>query len=101
MIANGVIPLTRFLGEGRGPGSAAVLEDHPGSPPYDLCPGLRRGNGSGMSVPVQNHALRNSTMRKLILLAALLAAPVPALAHVVAAPGEAKAGSYAAIAFRV
>jgi uncharacterized protein YcnI len=40
-------------------------------------------------------------MRKLILLAALLAAPVPALAHVVAAPGEAKAGSYAAIAFRV
>lgn len=39
-------------------------------------------------------------MRKLILLAALLA-PVPALAHVVAAPGEAKAGSYAAIAFRV
>ena len=45
-------------------------------------------------------------MRKLILLAALLV-PVPALApnsafaHVVAAPGEAKAGSYAAIAFRV
>jgi uncharacterized protein YcnI len=44
-------------------------------------------------------------MRKLILLAALLAAPVlaPSLAsaHVVAAPGEARAGSYAAIAFRV
>jgi uncharacterized protein YcnI len=40
-------------------------------------------------------------MRKLILLAALLAAPVPAFAHVVAAPGEAKAGSYSAIAFRV
>jgi len=40
-------------------------------------------------------------MRKLILLAALLAAPFPALAHVVAAPGEAKAGAYAAIAFRV
>ena len=39
-------------------------------------------------------------MRKLILLAALLA-PAPALAHVVAAPGEAKAGSYSAIAFRV
>lgn len=30
-----------------------------------------------------------------------LAAPFPALAHVVAAPGEAKAGSYSAIAFRV
>jgi uncharacterized protein YcnI len=41
------------------------------------------------------------TMRKFILIAALLAAPVPALAHVVAAPGEAKAGSYSAIAFRV
>ncbi len=46
-------------------------------------------------------------MRKLILLAALLAAPAPALApslafaHVVAAPGEARAGSYSAIAFRV
>jgi uncharacterized protein YcnI len=45
-------------------------------------------------------------MRKLILLAALLT-PLPALApawawaHVVAAPGEAKAGSYSAIAFRV
>ena len=39
-------------------------------------------------------------MRKLILLAALLA-PLPAAAHVVAAPGEAKAGSYSAIAFRV
>lgn len=37
----------------------------------------------------------------LITLLALLAAPVPALAHVVAAPGEAKAGSYSAIAFRV
>uniref|UniRef100_B0T2X3 Nuclear export factor GLE1 n=1 Tax=Caulobacter sp. (strain K31) TaxID=366602 RepID=B0T2X3_CAUSK len=36
----------------------------------------------------------------LIALLALLA-PAPALAHVVAAPGEAKAGSYAAIAFRV
>jgi uncharacterized protein YcnI len=41
------------------------------------------------------------TMRKLILVAAMLAAPVPALAHVVAAPGEAKAGSYSAITFRV
>jgi uncharacterized protein YcnI len=40
-------------------------------------------------------------MRKLILLAALLAAPVPAFAHVVAAPGEARTGSYSAIAFRV
>ncbi|MGR4862636.1 YcnI family protein [Caulobacter sp. LARHSG274] len=45
-------------------------------------------------------------MRKPILLAALLAplsaiAPGAALAHVVAAPGEAKAGSYAAVAFRV
>jgi uncharacterized protein YcnI len=40
-------------------------------------------------------------MRKLILLAVLLAAPAPALAHVVAAPGEVKAGSYSAIAFRV
>ena len=39
-------------------------------------------------------------MRKFILLAALLA-PFPAMAHVVAAPGEAKAGSYSAIAFRV
>lgn len=39
-------------------------------------------------------------MRRLILIAALLA-PAPALAHVVAAPGEAKAGSYSAIAFRV
>ena len=37
----------------------------------------------------------------LIALLALLAAPVPTLAHVVAAPGEAKAGSYSAIAFRV
>lgn len=36
----------------------------------------------------------------LIALLALLA-PAPALAHVVAAPGEAKAGSYSAIAFRV
>ena len=36
-------------------------------------------------------------------LIALLAVmtPLPALAHVVAAPGEAKAGSYSAIAFRV
>ncbi|MBO9707085.1 MAG: YcnI family protein [Caulobacter sp.] len=40
-------------------------------------------------------------MRKRILLAAALLGPAPALAHVVAAPGEAKAGSYAAIAFRV
>jgi uncharacterized protein YcnI len=39
-------------------------------------------------------------MRKFILIAALLA-PLPAAAHVVAAPGEAKAGSYSAIAFRV
>ena len=37
----------------------------------------------------------------LITLLALVAAPVPALAHVVAAPGEAKAGSYSAVAFRV
>ena len=36
----------------------------------------------------------------LIALLALLA-PAPVLAHVVAAPGEAKAGSYSAIAFRV
>ena len=36
----------------------------------------------------------------LIALLALLA-PLPAYAHVVAAPGEAKAGSYSAIAFRV
>lgn len=36
----------------------------------------------------------------LIALLALLA-PLPALAHVVAAPGEAKAGSYSAVAFRV
>ena len=43
-------------------------------------------------------------MRKLILIAALLAPlPIaaPAWSHVVAAPGEAKAGSYSAIAFRV
>ena len=41
-------------------------------------------------------------MRKFILIAALVAAaPVPSLAHVVAAPGEAKTGSYSAIAFRV
>ena len=39
-------------------------------------------------------------MRKLILIAALLA-PLPAAAHVVAVPGEAKAGSFSAIAFRV
>jgi uncharacterized protein YcnI len=37
----------------------------------------------------------------LITLLALMAAPLPAFAHVVAAPGEAKAGSYSAIAFRV
>ncbi len=36
----------------------------------------------------------------LIALLAVLA-PLPAYAHVVAAPGEAKAGSYSAIAFRV
>lgn len=36
----------------------------------------------------------------LIAFLALLA-PLPAAAHVVAAPGEAKAGSYSAIAFRV
>jgi uncharacterized protein YcnI len=36
----------------------------------------------------------------LITLLALMA-PFPAMAHVVAAPGEAKAGSYSAIAFRV
>jgi uncharacterized protein YcnI len=35
------------------------------------------------------------------LLATLAAAPSLAFAHVVAAPGEAKAGSYSAIAFRV
>lgn len=47
-------------------------------------------------------------MRKAILIAALLAslpaaifAGEPAWGHVVAAPGEAKAGSYSAIAFRV
>jgi uncharacterized protein YcnI len=39
-------------------------------------------------------------MRKIVLLIAL-AAPLPAMAHVVAAPDTAKAGSYAAIAFRV
>lgn len=37
----------------------------------------------------------------IIAVLVLAAAPVPALAHVVAAPGEAKAGSYSAIAFRV
>ena len=36
----------------------------------------------------------------MIALLALLA-PVPALAHVVAVPGEAKAGSFSAVAFRV
>jgi uncharacterized protein YcnI len=44
------------------------------------------------------------TMRKALLIAALLAplpAAAPAWSHVVAAPGEAKAGSYSAIAFRV
>jgi uncharacterized protein YcnI len=44
-------------------------------------------------------------MRKIALsllaLAAPLAAPLPALAHVVAAPDTARAGSYAAVAFRV
>ena len=40
-------------------------------------------------------------MRKLVLTLAALAAPLPALAHVVAAPDTARAGSYAAIAFRV
>lgn len=37
----------------------------------------------------------------IIALLAVLAAPLPALAHVVAAPGEAKAGSFSAVAFRV
>jgi uncharacterized protein YcnI len=40
-------------------------------------------------------------MRKFILIGALMAAPFPAYAHVVAAPGEAKAGSFSAVAFRV
>jgi len=43
-------------------------------------------------------------MRKFISIAALLAplaVAAPAWSHVVAAPGEARAGSYAAIAFRV
>jgi len=39
-------------------------------------------------------------MRKIALLIALVA-PLPAMAHVVAAPDAAKAGSYSAIAFRV
>ncbi len=40
-------------------------------------------------------------MKAPIIAALALLAPFPAMAHVVAAPGEAKAGSYAAIAFRV
>lgn len=42
-------------------------------------------------------------MRKFVLLAALLTTspPASAFAHVVAAPAEARAGAYAAIAFRV
>jgi uncharacterized protein YcnI len=40
-------------------------------------------------------------MRKIALCLIALAAPLPAMAHVVAAPDSAKAGSYAAIAFRV
>lgn len=40
-------------------------------------------------------------MRKIALTLIALAAPLPALAHVVAAPDTARAGSYAAIAFRV
>jgi len=40
-------------------------------------------------------------MKAPIIALALLALPAAATAHVVAAPGEAKAGSYSAIAFRV
>jgi len=40
-------------------------------------------------------------MRKIALTLLALAAPLPAAAHVVAVPDTAKAGSYAAVAFRV
>lgn len=40
-------------------------------------------------------------MRKIALTLLALAAPLPALAHVVTAPDTARAGSYAAVAFRV
>ncbi len=40
-------------------------------------------------------------MRKIALAVLALAVPAPALAHVVAAPDTARAGSYAAVAFRV
>jgi uncharacterized protein YcnI len=40
-------------------------------------------------------------MRKIALCLLVLAVPLPAMAHVVAAPDTAKAGSYSAIAFRV
>lgn len=40
-------------------------------------------------------------MRKIALTLLAFAAPLPALAHVVAAPDTARAGSYAAVAFRV
>lgn len=40
-------------------------------------------------------------MRKIALTLIVLAAPLPAAAHVVAAPATARAGSYAAVAFRV
>ncbi|HQR90156.1 MAG: nuclear export factor GLE1 [Caulobacter sp. 12-67-6] len=40
-------------------------------------------------------------MRKIVLTLLALAAPLPAAAHVVAAPDTARAGSYAAVAFRV
>jgi uncharacterized protein YcnI len=40
-------------------------------------------------------------MRKIVPVLVVLAAPLPALAHVVAVPDVAKAGSYSAVAFRV
>ena len=40
-------------------------------------------------------------MKPLLITLLALTAPVPALAHVVAVPGEAKAGSFSAVAFRV
>ena len=40
-------------------------------------------------------------MRKIALALLALSAPLPAFAHVVAAPDTARAGSYAAVAFRV
>ena len=40
-------------------------------------------------------------MRKIALCLICVAAPLPAVAHVVAAPDAARAGSYSAIAFRV